>query len=172
MKVTKCLTAAALLLPIITKAAYPVFSAPAPKSTTKTPAKKAITRGEIVALKTAMEKATRKRDVNGIVARLAPNAVVKLTIQNYGTFNWNRAQYKAYLEQTFPMIEKYQYKSSNTRITIAPDGQSAHVTATIHETVQMNGATIRGVTNEAVTLQIQGGRTVVTSVTGVARMTH
>jgi hypothetical protein len=103
---------------------------------------------------------------------MAANAVIRLSIHNYGEFNWNRAQYKAYAEQTLRMVQNYQYKRSSTRITIAPNGQSARVTATVQETMQMNGIRVRGVTNEAVIFQIQGGRAVITSLTGVSRMTQ
>lgn len=161
------------MMPFAATTALPVFSAPAAKSSAKTSVKaKVITRGEITLILTSADKATHKKDVNGIVAPMAANAVIRLSIHNYGEFNWNRAQYKAYAEQTLRMVENYQYKRSSTRITIAPNGQSARVTATVQETMQMNGIRVRGVTNEAVIFQIQGGRAVITSLTGVSRMTQ
>jgi hypothetical protein len=167
LKTTKYLIAATLLLPFGAVTALPTFSAPAAKSAAK---RKVITRGEINAMLVAVDKAANRRDVAGVCAPLAPNVVIKLTIQGQGSYTWNRAQYKSYMEQSFRAAQKYQYKRSNTKISIAPDGQSARLTATIHETVQVNSMTVRGITNETSTLRVQGGRTVITAINGVARI--
>ena len=168
MKFIKCLIAVSLTMPLVLAANVPSISAPAAKAKAKPVV---ITQAKVLARLATNDRAVARKDVNTIMVSMAANVVVKLTIEGQGTQTMNRAQYRAMIEQGFKAVQNYRYKRTNTKITIAPGGQSARVTATVLENMQMNGTSIQGTTQETAILRVQGGRILVTSINAMARMT-
>jgi hypothetical protein len=161
----------ALALLLVTTAFTTVLAQAAPpvKSTAK-PRPVTITRDKINAILAAGDRAVARRDVNGITAFMAPNIVIKATTQGQGGFStWNRSQYRTYLAQVFRQGQRYSYQRSTVRIAIRPNGQSALITSTVQESMQINGRLLRSTSNQNAVLQVQGVRILVTALSSLAR---
>jgi ketosteroid isomerase-like protein len=91
---------------------------------------------------TAMETAANQKDVDGIVKYMAPNIIIKITVQ-LGTgsqqLSLSREQYRQYLQQGFETAQRRSSQYQNLKIQIAPNGQTATATYTLVEEATLKG---------------------------------
>lgn len=159
----------ALLAAMSTTAISPAIGAPPKKKASQAQAK-VLTPAAINAILVSVDQAANRMDVEAISAPLAANFSGKIDLQGMGSYTFNRAQYKSHLLEGFKVMKNYRYKRSNTKISITKDGQSARVTATIQETMEINGMPLRGQTQETSTFKILGNRIQITSIHGVGTL--
>ena len=133
----------------------------------------AITESEVHAMLDRMEKATKKRNVAGIIVPFAPDIKIKIYVTNPRTnkevgTTFTKAQFAAALRLTFRRSLAYQYERKNTRVKIY-DEQTATITSEIYETVKMREGTVRGASSEVTYVSLRNGKLVITEIEGRIR---
>jgi hypothetical protein len=162
MKIITCWIAVTLTLSMTLVTPSPTISTTKVKPVVNTQSK-------INTILAAVDRAATRKDADAITASMDPNVVIKATVQGRDSYTWNRAQYKSYLVQGFRPGWNYSYRRSNTRTSVARNGQSARVTSTVHASMKVGSFAMRGVSNESTTFQVRGGRILITSLNIVSR---
>src|SRR4028119_1237222 len=86
MNTIRYLVAATLLLPWSAVTSVPTSAAPASKAPAKT---KVITKNDINAMLLASDKAANAKNIEAIIAQMAPDFVVKMTVSGQPTMTMN-----------------------------------------------------------------------------------
>lgn len=123
-----------------------------------------ISEGQVQALVDGMDAATARHDVNAILGYLASDAVWELEYrlpQGLQLQRLNKEEYAARLREGAPL---YRSDRENTRIIIAPGAHYAEVTATLRETVKIQGEPLSGVTRSKSMVEMRDGRLLITLV--------
>ena len=121
----------------------------------------------------AMEAAASQKNVDGILKYMAPNIIIKITVQLGGQaqqINLSREQYRQYLQQGFQSTQARRGKYTNLKIQIAPNGKTATATYTLIEEATLNGqpGTFQSTTQETVKFERIRGQLLETAVTSNA----
>ncbi|HKE57381.1 MAG TPA: hypothetical protein VKB46_11785 [Pyrinomonadaceae bacterium] len=131
-----------------------------------------ITQEKALAILNAVDKATRGRNLAGIMAPLASDVKIKLTVTGPGRekeINMTRAQYESQTRQALRTRFGYDCERKNVRVKIFGDGQSAMVSDDFYETLTASGKTVRSITAETTIFYVRQGRIVITSMEGRLR---
>ena len=131
-----------------------------------------LTDGDIQKMLSRIDQAAQSHDVNGIIKLLAPQARVNIDMTAVGApqvLSLSRAEYAEALRSNWAQTQTYDYQRSNTKIRIAPGAQSAIVTATVKETIKMQGQTLVSTTDETSRVEMVKGQPLVTEVQGIVK---
>lgn len=128
----------------------------------------AITETETLAMLNAIDRAARKGNVAGIIAPLAKDIKIKMTISTPGSdkehvLNLSKDRYAFHTRRAMQRRLAYQYDRKNTRIRIYNDNKTAMVMSDVYETLTVRQGTVRAVSAEVAIVSLRNGRPVITS---------
>ena len=128
-----------------------------------------ITESNVMAVINSLDKAARKGNVAGMVAPLASDVKIKMTVSTPGSakeqvLNLNKEQYAYHTRRGVRLRRAYTGERKNTRIKIYDDNKTAMVTSDIYETLTVAQGTLRAVSSETSILTLRNGKLLVISV--------
>lgn len=146
-----------------------LIALPVMSGTSYSQSQEAITESEIIGMLNAIDRASRKANVRGIIAPLAQDVKIKMTIStpraaDEGVLVMNKDQYAQNLRVALRKRVSYQYERNNTRIKIYDDHKTAMVTSDVYETLTTRQGTFRAVSSEVAILKLRNGKTLITSI--------
>lgn len=127
----------------------------------------AITESDIQAMLNAMDRAARKGNVAGMIAPLAPDIKIKMSVLNPGSDEEQKAtltkdQYEFNARTNMRRKLAYRFERKNTRIKIYNE-QLAEVTSEVYEVIKMREGTLRGASSEVLYVTLRDGKLMITS---------
>ena len=148
---------------------------PAMSSTAYSQVQVELTETEILTMLNAVDRASRRRNIAGIVAPLASDVKIKLTITtpqspNEQVMRLTKAQYVSNVRTVFRHMLDYQLERKNTRIKIYNDQKTAMVSSDIYETMTLRQGKLRAVSSEVAIVNLRKGKVVITSIEGRTRI--
>jgi hypothetical protein len=128
----------------------------------------AITESETLAMLNAIDRAARKGNVAGLIAPMARDIKIKMTISTPGSdkeqvLNLSKDQYAFHTRRALQRRLAYQYERKNTRIKLYGDNRTALVTSDVYETLTLRQGTIRATSSEVAIVNLRNGKLVITS---------
>lgn len=128
----------------------------------------AITESKVLAIVNSVDRASRKGNIAGIVAPLAKDVTIKMTVSTPASakeqvLNFNKEQYAFLTRRGMRRRLAYQLERKNTHVKIYNDGKTAMVTSDLYETLTLQQGTLRAVSSEVAILNLRDGKIVVTS---------
>ncbi len=109
-----------------------------------------------------MVRSANNRDLNGVIAYLAPSYKVTLKTDQ-DELNLNRDEYVAFLREGWSMMGYYQTRVENEKITVASDKQSATLEARVFEVAtSTNGASVKVRSHQKSRFEIVDGKIMIT----------
>lgn len=144
-----------LILPAMSGTAYSQIQQP-------------ITESDVLALVSALDTASRKGNIPGIIAPLARDVKIKMTVSAPGSdqeqvLNLTKDQYALHTRRGMRRRLTYHLERKNTRIKIYDDNKTAMVTSDLYETLTIRQGTLRAVSSEVAILNLRNGRLLITS---------
>jgi len=132
----------------------------------------AITEEKVRAILDSLDKATKAKNLAGMLAPIATDVKIKYTYilqDKQLEVKRNRAQYEAGVKEF--VRERYTYNCvrKNIQIKILEDGQSAIVTDDNHEIRTLYGRGVKWVASEVLIFYVKEGQIVITSKEGTMR---
>lgn len=129
-----------------------------------------ITEPQAQALLEALDRAAASQNTDALMAHFSDDCIITLEIpgpDGAHRFRWSKEEYATQLEEGYEETEAYTVERTDTTIQIAPDGQSARVTATVTEAIRTQTHLIHAVTKDEARLELRDGKLVVTRLDGV-----
>jgi hypothetical protein len=128
-----------------------------------------ITESDVLALINSVDKATRKGNVAGMVAPLANDIKMKVTVTTPGSdkeqvLTYNKEQWTYDVRRGLRLRRAYTLERKNTRVKLYDDNKTAMVTSNLYETLRIAQGTLRAVSSETAIVTLRNGKLVVTSV--------
>ena len=128
-----------------------------------------VTESDVLALINSVDKAIRKGDVAGMVAPLANDAKLKLTVSTpkgnkEQVVQLNKEQFTYHTKRGLRHRRGYTLERKNTRVKIYGDNKTAMVTSDLYETLTLPQGTLRAVSSETAILTLRNGKLQVISV--------
>jgi len=126
----------------------------------------------VLKLVSEMDYAISKRDASALARFLSDNLTVIANVRASGQdqkLTMNKSSYIESVSQGWAVATDYEYKRTNTKITLSGPAKAV-VTATISETVTVQGQTIRSTSTETAVIEIVGGKPMITSVVANVQM--
>ena len=128
-----------------------------------------ITESNVMALLNSVDKAARKGSVAGMVAPLASDVKIKMTLSAPGgakeqVLNLNKGQFTYHTRRGLRRRLAYTLERKNTRVKIYDDNKTAMVTSDLYETMTIAQGTLRAVSSETAILTLRNGKLVVISI--------
>lgn len=126
----------------------------------------------VLKLVSDMDYAISKRDASTLARFLSDNLTVVAHVRASGQdqkLTMNKSSYIESVSQGWAVATDYDYKRTNTKITLSGPAKAV-VTATISETVTVQGQTIRTTSTETAVIEIVGGKPMITSVVANVQM--
>jgi len=126
----------------------------------------------VLKLVSDMDYAISKRDASTLARFLSDNLTVVANVRSSGQdqkLTMNKSSYIESVSQGWAVATDYEYKRTNTKITLSGPAKAV-VTATISETVTVQGQTIRSTSTETAVIEIVGGKPMITSVVANVQM--
>ncbi len=120
-----------------------------------------------------VDRAARSRDVDGVVAPLAPDAVITFMVKTPAgsqTYTATLRDYRVSLEEAFNAAQDYTYERVDTEIEVAQDRRSATVRSTVRESVTMMGQRVESRTAEVATFEARSDRIVISALMGITQI--
>ena len=142
-------------------------------ATTAAHADDVLTEKNITAMTDAIEASARSHDPGAITRHFAPGATIQIVMPpNAGgqTQNLSVEQYDQMLREGWALYSQSTYRVEDVVIKISSDGQTALLTDTTIETIQMQGRTLSTRTHEVVSVALQNGRPVITKLVGTVML--
>ena len=126
-----------------------------------------ITESDIHAMINAMDKAARKGNVAGMIAPIASDAKIKLTVvgpktDKEVTVTFTKEQFAHTARVTMRRKISYNFERKNIRIEIYDD-TTAMVTSELYETLKLPEGTLRSSSSEELYISLRDGKLVITS---------
>ena len=131
-----------------------------------------LTEASIQPMLVQIDRAAQSHDVEGIIKLMAPQVRIQIDMTAVGApqvATLSRSECASALRSSWAQSQSYNYQRSNTKIRVAPGGQSAIVTATVKETLKLQGQTVTSTTDETTRIELSKGQPLVTEVHGVVR---
>ncbi len=119
----------------------------------------------VLKLFSEIDHAISQRDASGFARFLSD----KLTVIANVRASVNKSSYIESLRQGWAVATGYEYKRTNVKITLSGPAK-AIVTATVSETVTIQGQTIRGTSTETAVIELVEGKPMITSVVANVQM--
>jgi len=126
----------------------------------------------VLKLVSEMDHAISKRDASTLARFLSDNLTVVANVRASGQdqkLTMNKSSYIESVSQGWAIATDYEYKRTNTKITLSGPAKAV-VTATISETVTVQGQTIRTTSTETAVIELVGGKPMITSVVANVQM--
>ena len=128
-----------------------------------------ITESDVMALLNSVDRAARKGNVAGMVAPLANDVKIKMTVSAPGsdkeqTLTYNKEQWTYDLRRGLRLRRAYTLERKNTRVKMYDDNKTAMITSNLYETLRVAQGTLRAVSTETAIVTLRNGKLVVTSV--------
>lgn len=125
-----------------------------------------ITENDIHAMINAMDKAARKGNVAGMIAPMAPDVKIKLTVvspksEKEVVTTLTKEQFTHIARQTMRRKISYNFERKNIRIKIYDD-TTAMVTCELYETLKLPEGTLRSSSSEVLYVSLRDGKLVIT----------
>ena len=144
-----------------------VFAGTSNTSFAQAPA--SITEDKVMAIMNSVDRATRKGNIAGIVAPLASNVKIKMTVSTAKSdkeqvINLTKDQYTFFTKRAFRRRIAYQLERKNTRVKIYEGSQTAMVTSDLYESLTIPQGTLRAVSSEVAIFNLRDGRIWITSI--------
>ena len=141
---------------------------------TSTQAQNGITENQLVAYVNAVDAASRKGNISGVVATLAHDVKIRMSVvtPNSGqekVMSLTKQQYASITRSVMRRRLAYSLVRKNTRFKIYEGGTMATVTSDIYETLTLKEGTLRAVSSEVAILSLRNGKLLVTSVESKTR---
>ena len=129
----------------------------------------AITEAQLTALVNTVDSASRRGNINGVVATLAKDVKIKMSVVQPSTneekvLSLTRDQFAVITRTVMRRRLAYSLVRKNTRFKIYEGGKTATVTSDIYETLTLKQGTLRGVSSEVAIVSLRDGRLLVTSI--------
>lgn len=121
----------------------------------------------------AVDEMSVNKNVAGIGEFLSDDVVITMHISvlgNLQTHTANKEQYLAMLAQGWEIAENYKYSRKGVEIKYLDEGKKALITATVYESMIVEGTAIRSTSTEAVIVERQNGKTLIIKMTGETSM--
>ena len=117
-----------------------------------------------------IDQASQQQDVAVFEQLLAPTATVKIDMRAADIdqpLELNKSQYLQLLKASWQVAgSDYRYARSNTRISLTPNGKGATASATIHESMELQGVSMTSVSEQISTFALTDGKLKLTQVNG------
>ena len=128
-----------------------------------------VTESDVMALLNSVDKAARKGSVAGMVAPLASDVKIKMTLSaprgaKEQVLNLNKEQFTYHTRRGLRRRLAYTLDRRNTRIKIYDDNKTAMVTSDLYETMTIAQGTLRAASSETAILTLRNGKLVVISI--------
>jgi hypothetical protein len=128
-----------------------------------------ITESDVLALMNSVDKATRKKNLAGMIAPLASDVKIKLAVSAPGSdkeqvVNLNKEQFTNVTRRTLRQRFTYTMDRKNTRVKLYDDNKTAMVTSDLYETVTVAQAKLRAVSSETAIVTLRDGKLVFISI--------
>jgi hypothetical protein len=128
----------------------------------------AITESDVMAFIGSMDKASRKGNVAAIVAPLASDVRIRVSISTPKSdkeqvLNLNKEQYAFHTRRGLRLRRAYTLERKNTRLKMYDDNKTAMVTSDLYETLTIAQGKLRTVSSETLIVTLRNGKLVVTS---------
>lgn len=125
-----------------------------------------ITERDVLALLTSVDKATKKKNLAGMLAPLASDVKIKLAVSAPGSdkeevVHLNKEQYAYHTKQALRQRFTYTINRKNTRVKMYDDNKTAMVTSDLYETVTVAQGKLRAVSSETAVVTLRDGKLVV-----------
>ncbi len=118
---------------------------------------------------TDMDKMIASQDVAGIGKWLSDDIEITMHTSVFGklqTAKANKQQYLELLTNGWAMAEDYHYQKENVEIHYLEGGKSANITATVYESMTINGTPVKDRTTESMIVELINGKVLITKMTG------
>lgn len=119
-----------------------------------------------------IDRASAARDIAGVARHLSEGATLTVEMEADGQpqrLTMSKPEYIEAIRQAWAGVETYDYRRSNVKISLS-GGNRAVVTATVVETVTMQGKTMRTTSAETSVVELVAGKPLVTSVFAKTQM--
>ena len=128
-----------------------------------------ITESDVLALMNSVDKATRKKNLAGMIAPLASDVKIKLAVSAPGSdkeqvVNLNKEQFTSVTKRTLRQRFTYTMDRKNTRVKLYDDNKTAMVTSDLYETVTIAQAKLRAISSETAIVTLRDGKLVFISI--------
>ena len=128
-----------------------------------------ITETDVLALMNSVDRATRKKNLTGMIAPLASDVKIKLAVSASGSdkeqvVNLNKEQFTDVTRRTLRLRFTYTLDRKNTRVKIYDDKKTAMVTSDLYETVTTARGKLRAVSSETAVVTLRDGKLVFISI--------
>ncbi len=145
-----------------------LLALPVMSGTSYSQSQDAITESKVLAIVNSVDRASRKGNIAGIVAPLAKDVKIKMTVSSPASakeqvLNLSKEQYALNMRRVMRQRLAYEFERKNTRVKIYGDGKTAIVTGDLYETLTIQKGTFRAVSSEVAILSLRDGKIVVTS---------
>ena len=134
-----------------------------------------ITESDVLALMNSVDKATRKKNLAGMIAPLASDVKIKLAVSAPGSdkeqvVNLNKEQFTTVTKQTLRQRFTYTMDRKNTRVKLYDDNKTAMVTSDLYETATVAQVKLRAVSSETAIVTLRDGKLVFISIESRTRI--
>ena len=119
-----------------------------------------------------IDHAISQRDASALARYLSDKLTVIVNIRASGQaqkLTMDKSSYIESLRQGWAVATDYEYKRTNVKITLSGPARAV-VTATVSETVTVQGQRIRSTSTETAVLKLVGGKPMITSVVANVQM--
>ena len=132
-----------------------------------------IDKATINSMLSEIDAAAQNKDASVVVKYISPDAKIVMYINVNGqkqVLKVTRAQYLDMLQQGWAVASNYKYQRNNTRIKILDGGSRAVVTASVVESMTIQGQTVKGTSKEKSTIELVNGKAMITKLVGETEM--
>jgi hypothetical protein len=117
----------------------------------------------------SVDKATRKKNLAGMIAPLASDVKIKLAVSAPGSdkeqvVNLNKEQYVSVTRRTLRQRFTYTMDRKNTRVKLYDDNKTAMITSDLYETATAAQVKLRAVSSETAIVTLRDGKLVFISI--------
>jgi hypothetical protein len=128
-----------------------------------------ITESDVLALMNSVDKATRKKNLAGMIAPLASDVKIRLAVSAPGSdkeqvVNLNKEQYVFVTRRTLRQRFTYTMDRKNTRVKLYDDNKTAMITSDLYETATAAQVKLRAVSSETAIVTLRDGKLVFISI--------
>ena len=126
----------------------------------------------VLRLVSEVDHVISKRDASGLAGFLSDKLTVIVSVHASGQaqkLTMNKSSYIESLRQGWAVATDYEYKRTSIKITLSGPAKAV-VTATVSETVTVQGQTIRSTSTETAVIELVGGKPMITSVVANVQM--
>jgi hypothetical protein len=125
-----------------------------------------LTEANVRAVVTAMDVATKKASTVGIIAHMAPDIVMEMTVETPAgvqTITLTRDQFAAHTKIGFKRRVAYKQERTINRLTTSKDGKKAMMVSALFESLTLPEGTINAMSDEISIFEVRGGKIMMVS---------